>query len=89
VTPVRSCVGCGQRGPQASLIRMTWRDGGLVRDGGRRGTGRGGYLHDAPACWQTFVGRRGPVRSLRAAVSRPVREAFVRELQAETCGGKA
>jgi predicted RNA-binding protein YlxR (DUF448 family) len=63
---------------------MTWRDGGLARDRGHRAPGRGAYLHDDPTCWQAFVGRRGPVRSLRAAVPRPAREAFVRQFQAAT-----
>jgi predicted RNA-binding protein YlxR (DUF448 family) len=84
MTAIRSCVGCGRREPQAALIRMTWCDGALARDGGRRATGRGGYLHDDPTCWRAFVGRRGPVRSLRETVPRPAREAFVRQLQAET-----
>lgn len=80
--PVRSCMGCGQRAPQATLLRMTWRDGALVRDGVRRAPGRGGYLHGDPSCWSAFVARRGPVRALRAAVPRPVREACVQELRA-------
>jgi predicted RNA-binding protein YlxR (DUF448 family) len=82
VTPVRSCMGCGRRDPQSALIRATWRADALVRDDGRRAAGRGGYLHDDASCWQAFVGRRGPVRSLRAPVPRPARETFVRQLQA-------
>ena len=81
-TPVRSCVGCGERGPQAELVRVTWRDGALRRDAGRRAEGRGAYLHGRPSCWETVVARRGPVRSLRAAVPRPAREALVRDLDA-------
>ena len=80
MTPVRSCVGCGERSPQVELVRMTWRDGALRRDGARRTDGRGAYLHERPACWDTFVARRGPVRSLRTAVPRAAREALVRDL---------
>jgi predicted RNA-binding protein YlxR (DUF448 family) len=76
-------MGCGQRASQPTLIRTTWRGGGLARDAGRRSPGRGGYLHDDAACWQMFVARRGPLRSLRVAVPRPVREAFVGQLQVE------
>jgi predicted RNA-binding protein YlxR (DUF448 family) len=79
---MRSCVGCGTRAPQAELVRVTWRDGALRRDGVRRADGRGAYLHGRPACWNTFVARRGPVRSLRAAVPRAAREALVRDLGA-------
>ena len=84
--PVRSCIGCGQRGPQDALVRLTWRDETLRRDGSRRGAGRGGYLHERPACWDAFVVRRGPVRSFRAAVPRATREALVRELRAVGIG---
>ena len=80
--PVRSCVGCGERAPQTELVRMTWRDGALRRDGARRADGRGAYLHGRPACWDRFVARRGPVRSLRATVPREAREALVRDLGA-------
>jgi uncharacterized protein len=82
MTPVRTCMGCGRRDAQAALVRATLCDGVLVRDAGRRAPGRGGYLHDDATCWQTFVSRRGPLRSLRAPVPRPAREAFVRQLQA-------
>jgi predicted RNA-binding protein YlxR (DUF448 family) len=61
---------------------MTWRDGALRRDAGRRAEGRGAYLHGRPSCWEKFVARRGSVRSLRAAVPRAAREALVRDLGA-------
>jgi hypothetical protein len=80
VTPMRSCVGCGERAAQSALVRMTWRGDALHRDGVARAAGRGGYLHDRRACWDAFVGRRGPVRSLRVAVPRAAREALVRAL---------
>ena len=82
MTSVRSCVGCGQRAPQDTLMRMTWRGDALRRDVGPRAGGRGGYLHERPACWDAFVARRGPVRSLRVPVPRAAREALVRELRA-------
>ena len=84
MNPIRSCVGCGERASQRALVRVTWRDGALVLDGSRRGPGRGGYLHARTPCWDRFVARRGPVRSLRAAVPRPAREALVRTLAAAT-----
>ena len=80
MSPVRSCVGCGERTAQDALLRMTWHGDVLRRDGRIRASGRGAYLHERRACWQAFVARRGPVRSLRAAVPRSAREAFVRVL---------
>jgi len=88
VTPIRSCVGCGARAAQASLVRFTLRDGVLRLDGPRRGSGRGAYVHPEPACWDGFRDRRGPVRSLRAPVSRPAREWLVGELRALRAGGE-
>lgn len=76
MTPTRTCVGCGQRAAQPLLQRFVLQAGGLVLDGGRRAPGRGGYLHDDPACWRQFTRRRGPVRSLRAPVERAAREAL-------------
>jgi predicted RNA-binding protein YlxR (DUF448 family) len=82
VTPIRSCVGCGDRAPQVTLLRVTYRDGSLRRDGAPRAAGRGAYLHERPACWDAFAARRGPVRSLRSAVPHAVRVRLVEELRA-------
>jgi predicted RNA-binding protein YlxR (DUF448 family) len=82
MTSVRSCAGCGARAPQAELLRLTWRGDVLRRDLDRRAPGRGAYLHRDPGCWEAFVSRRGPVRSLRVAVPRAARAALVSELRA-------
>jgi predicted RNA-binding protein YlxR (DUF448 family) len=89
VRPVRSCVGCGCRAPQAELVRFTWRDQAVHRDGLRRAPGRGAYLHPRPACWDAFVTRRGPVRSLRVSVPRVAREALVRALRTTAAESEA
>jgi predicted RNA-binding protein YlxR (DUF448 family) len=88
VTAIRTCVGCGVRAGQASLLRFTLRDGVLRVDGHRRGTGRGAYLHAERACWERFRDRRGPVRSLRAGVPRPARERLLEELRSGRFGGE-
>ena len=80
--PVRTCVGCGARAPQATLTRFVSRDGELRLDAGRPQPGRGAYLHHATSCWSQFVQRRGAVRSLRATPSRATRETLVRTLAA-------
>jgi len=74
--PVRTCVGCGRRSPQAELVRFVARGGRLVLDPRRRLGGRGAWLHRLPGCWGDFVQRRGAVRSLRAAPARAAREAL-------------
>ncbi len=81
MTPVRSCVGCGERAPQPALVRIVWRGGGLQADRARRAGGRGAYVHEQTACFDAFVQRRGSVRSLRTSVPRPAREALVATLR--------
>lgn len=74
---MRTCVGCGTRAPQGALLRfVSAGDGGLTLDPRRGLPGRGAWLHGDPACWSAFVGRRGPVRSLRATPTRAAREAL-------------
>ena len=75
--PVRTCVGCATRAPQAALIRLVAGEGRLAVDLRRRASGRGAYLHRDAACWTAFVARRGPVRSLRCSPARDERERLV------------
>ena len=78
---VRTCVGCGERSPQATLVRLAVdAHGNVVPDPNRHASGRGGYLHGDPACWMLFAGRKGTLRSFRRAVSRSEREAVVARL---------
>jgi predicted RNA-binding protein YlxR (DUF448 family) len=76
--PLRTCVGCGQRGAQHTLARFVSADGRLALDAGRvRERGRGAYLHRTPSCWHAFVRRRGPIRSLRMTPEATQREQLV------------
>jgi predicted RNA-binding protein YlxR (DUF448 family) len=81
--PIRSCLGCGKRDFQVSLLRIALTpDGGVLRiDESRRALGRGGYLHRRPQCWAGFAARKGHVRSFRTAIDRPARVALSSELQ--------
>jgi predicted RNA-binding protein YlxR (DUF448 family) len=80
--PVRTCIGCGERSPQGSLVRIVGTSEGLRADPERRAPGRGGYLHRRVACWEAFVGRRGRIRSLGFSPGRPERERLVAALAA-------
>ena len=82
--PIRTCVGCGARAPQAGLVRFVATASGLALDPRRRLPGRGAWLHRAPGCWEAFVQGRGAVRSLRVAPGRAAREALRDALVAET-----
>jgi predicted RNA-binding protein YlxR (DUF448 family) len=55
--------------------------GRLSIDAGRRGAGRGGYLHHCEECWQGFARRKGMIRSLRAGVDRQARSLLVEQLR--------
>jgi len=80
--PIRTCVGCGARAEQPRLLRVVMGPGGLMVDRLRRLGGRGAWLHHETACWDAFVRRRGPVRSLRLAPVRGERERLVATLRA-------
>ena len=82
VGPIRTCAGCAERATQATLLRFVGTADGLAVDPARRAPGRGAYLHRDAGCWEQFVRRRGPVRSLRRAVGRVERERFVASLGA-------
>jgi len=81
--PVRTCMGCGQRAPQSTLLRLTVApDGSLVVVARTPPCGRCGYLHRRPDCWHHFAARKGPIRSLRRSVDKTTRLAFVQGLEA-------
>ena len=80
--PVRTCAGCAERAAQATLLRFVGTGDGLAADLARRAPGRGAYLHRDAVCWEQFVRRRGPVRSLRRSIGRVERERFVASLGA-------
>ncbi len=86
--PVRTCVGCGGRAPQRSLLRFAGGPAGLRLDGRRRTPGRGAYLHASPECWHAFTRRRGPVRSLRSTPAPAERAALVAMLSPGTERGE-
>jgi predicted RNA-binding protein YlxR (DUF448 family) len=82
--PIRTCAGCAERAPKGTLLRFVGSVDGLAADPARRASGRGAYLHRDPRCFDLFVRRRGPIRSLRRSVGRPERERFVASLAAGT-----
>ena len=86
MTPIRTCVGCGERAEKPSLLRVVAGENGLTPDPGARALGRGAYLHRASNCWAQFTRRRGPVRSLRITPGRGDRERLVEQLVAAGVG---
>ncbi len=65
-TPVRTCVGCGRKAPQAELVRFASVEGRLTT--GRTLAGRGVYTCRRLACFERAAARRAFNRVLRQRV---------------------
>ena len=63
--PIRTCVGCGAKADQPSLVRLRVVDGrvGLATRGSG---GRGAWLHPGDACLERALKRKAFARVLRA-----------------------
>jgi uncharacterized protein len=66
---VRTCLGCRQRAPRPSLVRVVARDGRVVVDAAARLPGRGAWLHPDPGCLDAAVKRNAFGRALRTAIT--------------------
>ena len=75
--PTRTCVGCGSRDVQASMIRLRLADGddavSAIVLASRRPSGRSAYVHDRAECVAALDRTRGLAKSLRAAVTKEMR----------------
>jgi predicted RNA-binding protein YlxR (DUF448 family) len=69
------------------MVRVVrYGDGQLSVDAKRCAAGRGGYLHLAEDCWQSFARRKGLVRALGVNVDRNARSVLVERLRQGTEG---
>jgi uncharacterized protein len=64
--PVRTCAGCGRKGPKQELVRFVARDGRLTP--GERAPGRGVYTCRRLSCFERAASRRAFSRTLRQTV---------------------
>lgn len=67
MVPVRTCLGCRQRAPRPSLLRVVARDGRVVADAAARLPGRGAWVHPTRECIDEAIRRRAFGRALRIA----------------------
>jgi uncharacterized protein len=67
--PVRTCLGCRQRAPRSSLVRVVARDGRVVVDTAARLPGRGAWVHPVSGCVEDAVKRRAFGRALRTTIT--------------------
>jgi predicted RNA-binding protein YlxR (DUF448 family) len=64
--PVRTCIGCGEKGSPRALVRLVV-EGGRVTAGRPGKGGRGAWIHAADACLDRAVKRRAFARAFRRA----------------------
>jgi predicted RNA-binding protein YlxR (DUF448 family) len=89
-TPERTCVGCRQVLPKRSLIRIVRTPQGVLVDPVGKAPGRGAYLHDQRACWQTAL-KGSLANALKVEISPHDREnlvAFMVNLPDDNTGDK-
>lgn len=95
-SPIRTCIGCGERKAQGALFRLALQQGGVVAvDAARRLPGRGGYIC-GPQCVEAAVKRksfgrafRGKARLDPAALKTSLEEALAgRQLTLTSAEGK-
>lgn len=65
--PVRTCIGCRQRAPRSSLLRVVAREGKVEADALNRMSGRGAWVHSTLDCVDTATQRRAWARALRVS----------------------
>ncbi|MEO8528127.1 MAG: YlxR family protein [Pseudolysinimonas sp.] len=66
---VRTCLGCRQRAPRTSLLRVVARDGRVVVDTAARLPGRGAWVHSDPGCVDAATKRRAFGRALHTEIT--------------------
>lgn len=81
--PVRTCVGCGVRDAQASLVRLTRDGAGALVVAATPRIGRGAWIHANGACAAGLERSKGLGKSLRATVTKEARLAARRLLEAQ------
>jgi predicted RNA-binding protein YlxR (DUF448 family) len=79
--PIRTCLGCGQRRSQGTLMRITIKDGQLVADTQLKFQGRGAYVCPSPNCMTLLLKKRGRLaHALRSAMPRDEEAIFLQAL---------
>ena len=77
--PTRTCVGCGARGHQDTLLRIS---ADLKTSEGKRGVGgRSAYVHEDATCVDRIFTRRLLRRSLRRDITVAQRETLIKSLE--------
>lgn len=65
--PLRTCVGCKERGARSVLVRVVWLVDRVAVDESASAPGRGAWLHPNGICLAQAVKRKAIGRALRTA----------------------
>jgi predicted RNA-binding protein YlxR (DUF448 family) len=79
--PVRTCVGCRQRGNRSDLVRIANFQGNLSVDTDKKLPGRGSWLHKKAKCLETAVERKAFVRAFRGKADLEKITDFVKQIE--------
>ena len=79
--PLRTCLGCGRKGPNGKLVRIVMIDGVLTIDVQGRLPGRGAYVCPRKECIEQLLEKKGRLSySLRASLPPDAEGSFLRGL---------
>jgi len=67
--PIRTCVGCREKGARQDLVRLVLENDHVVVDEATSRPGRGAWLHRSPDCLEAAKKRRAFARAFRTSVA--------------------
>lgn len=75
--PQRTCSGCGRKAGKREFVRVVRTDsGGVIVDATGKKAGRGAYLCQDPACWESSLKRGRLEHNLRIRIPAEARDAL-------------
>lgn len=81
---IRTCIGCGEKGPRDRLLRLVPGAGRIVTlDPGKDSPGRGAWVHPRRSCLEEAGGPRALGRAFRGRARAPQPGALVEAARQE------
>jgi len=76
--PARTCCGCGRKNDKRDMVRIVRSSEGAVSvDVTGKAVGRGAYLCEDPACWETGITKNKLDRTLKMTIGSDQRAALL------------
>jgi hypothetical protein len=79
--PQRTCIGCREVNEKKTLVRIVKSPDGVCIDPTGRMPGRGAYLHETKACWETAIKRGALGRALKTEITPAEMENLVSHME--------